>query len=569
MYAVNRIVAVCTAIVLVSPAVLSAQTSRLDKSLAEHMGPNLIRSAIGVTRQGTAIPCVVSLDDLDFNTKKTRVLIVAGMQGDDGSTLIATDALRWFYQDDAAKSLRDRFAVSMLPCVNVDAFAAGRVGGNDSGGNPAIGYPPKGESYNSKTDPEAQYLWRWLGMHSPDLVIELRSSDSVVAGDELVAQLPQVAASSTGTIPAKRINSSARGGAELLAGELRLLVEKPIDPSPARKELQSRVARDAVKVATQLSKFYGHDLKQIAYIPAMALVGRIRLGELTSNSSHLADVEKIVAAHLEKAPAVSAKSAGSDVAGYQVFSLLATAVPQKKAAYLTLAKAAADVGFQADGTPLKSMPNTSEMSDAVFMGCPILAQVGKLTGDSKYYEQCLRHLRFMNDLNVRKDGLHRHSPLDQTAWGRGNGFPALGLSLALTEIPVTFSGREEILAAHRDHLEALLAHQDPTGCWHQVVDHPESYRELSSTCMITFAMARGVRLGWLDREKFEPAIRRGWYAIRSRVAADGGLVDVCTGTGKQRSLRDYYDRPAILGRDPRGGAMSLLVATEIAAWEKR
>ena len=51
----------------------------------------------------------------------------------------------------------------------------------------------------------------------------------------------------------------------------------------------------------------------------------------------------------------------------------------------------------------------------------------------------------------------------------------------------------------------------------------------------------------------------------ARIGHDGGLVDVCTGTGKQKSLRDYLDRPAILGSDPRGGAMALLLATELAA----
>jgi rhamnogalacturonyl hydrolase YesR len=205
------------------------------------------------------------------------------------------------------------------------------------------------------------------------------------------------------------------------------------------------------------------------------------------------------------------------------------------------------------------------MSDAVFMGCPILAQVGRLTGDRKYFDMCLRHMRFMTQLNVRKDGLHRHSPLDETAWGRGNGFPALGLALSLTDLPTDDPGRAEMLAAFRAHLAALLPHQDPTGCWHQVVDVPASYRELSCTCMITFAMLRGVREGWLEREKYEPAIRRAWYAIRTRVAENGSLVDICAGTGKQTSLRDYFDRPAILGPDPRGGAMALLVATEMLA----
>ena len=45
------------------------------------------------------------------------------------------------------------------------------------------------------------------------------------------------------------------------------------------------------------------------------------------------------------------------------------------------------------------------------------------------------------------------------------------------------------------------------------------------------------------------------------------LVDVCTGTGKQKNLRAYYDRMAILGKDARGGAMALLVSTEMAAWQ--
>ena len=45
--------------------------------------------------------------------------------------------------------------------------------------------------------------------------------------------------------------------------------------------------------------------------------------------------------------------------------------------------------------------------------------------------------------------------------------------------------REEMLAAYRAHLTALLPHQDPTGTWRQVIDHPGSYRELTATSMIT------------------------------------------------------------------------------------
>jgi rhamnogalacturonyl hydrolase YesR len=206
------------------------------------------------------------------------------------------------------------------------------------------------------------------------------------------------------------------------------------------------------------------------------------------------------------------------------------------------------------------------MSDSLFMGTAIEAQAGRLTGERKYSDQAVSHFRFMDRLCARPDGLYRHSPLDEAAWGRGNGFPALGLCWTLLELPADHPDREAVLERHRAHLRAMLRHQDPTGAWHQVVDRPESYRELTATCMTAWAMARGVREGWLDREEFDPAIRRAWAAIRTRVADDGRLVDVCTGTGKQTSLRAYYDRGAILGRDPRGGAMALLAATELARY---
>jgi rhamnogalacturonyl hydrolase YesR len=103
--------------------------------------------------------------------------------------------------------------------------------------------------------------------------------------------------------------------------------------------------------------------------------------------------------------------------------------------------------------------------------------------------------------------------------------------------------------------------------WHQVIDHPESYREFTATAMITFAMLRGLRKGWLERSRFQPAVKRAWDALKTRIAPNGDLVDVCTGTGKQQTLREYFDRTAILGPDDRGGAMALMVATEMAYWQ--
>ncbi len=214
------------------------------------------------------------------------------------------------------------------------------------------------------------------------------------------------------------------------------------------------------------------------------------------------------------------------------------------------------------------MPFHNEMSDAFFMGIPILAEVGQLTANPKYFDMALRHMKFMQNLCLRPDNIYRHSPLNEVAWGRGNGFPALGLALSLSAMPADHPDRADMLHAFRNHLEALTQHQDPTGMWHQVIDHPESYRELTATSMITFAMLRGMRSGWLDRDIYEPVADRAWEALKTRIAPSGELVDVCTGTGKQKTLRDYFDRTAILGHDDRGGAMALMVSTEMAYWRR-
>jgi len=77
-------------------------------------------------------------------------------------------------------------------------------------------------------------------------------------------------------------------------------------------------------------------------------------------------------------------------------------------------------------------------------------------------------------------------------------------------------------------------------------------------------MERGIRNGWLDPAAYQPRVNRAWGAVQVRVGKDGQLVDVCESTNKQNSLQDYLHRAAILGADPRGGAMAMLFATEMA-----
>lgn len=324
-------------------------------------------------------------------------------------------------------------------------------------------------------------------------------------------------------------------------------------------------ARTPREVAEQLASVYGHKLDQVAYIPALPLVAKLRLTKITGDEKYATEVRKIVEPFRtgEKSPV---PKSGSEQAGHLLFAALAerSSGPDRER-WIALCRIAADQIFDDSGKALAVMPFHNEMSDAVFMAGPILAATGKLTGDRKYFDAAAVHLASMRTFCLREDGLYRHSPLCEAAWGRGNGFPALGLALALSDWPEDHPAFQPLVEEFRKHIAALKNHHDPkTNCWHQVIDHPESYDEYSCTCMIGVAMARGIRLGWLSRDDYQPHVDRAWQAIESRTSPNGDLVNVCTGTGKQKTLQDYFDRPAINGKDDRGGAMGLMFATELA-----
>ena len=93
-----------------------------------------------------------------------------------------------------------------------------------------------------------------------------------------------------------------------------------------------------------------------------------------------------------------------------------------------------------------------------------------------------------------------------------------------------------------------------------------TYHEMSATCMTGYALARGLRGGWLPADEFGPAADSAWSAASQRIDDKGGLVDVCAGTGPQRgadnTARAYINRPAESGFDDRGASLLLILAND-------
>lgn len=472
---------------------------------------------VGLAARGTRIEAT----EVEGGSGPT-VLLLGGMKGADESTKIVKEEIRRFQE---SKETGRRFRLLAVPVANPE-------------GN-TLTFPPVGTAY--RDNPESHALWRWIAMAAPDLV--------VVAGEEdfgLAEGLSQNAVAGVGQIPARR--------EETKLGILRKL-PRTIPRSPAHREMGRRVARSPRQVADELAITYGHDFAEPVYIPAVALIGQIRLG-------NIAEVQRLVASYVDGSKNSLARPSSPALAGHLVFAELARRTGDAR--YVALVRKVADLGFTDRGEMKESMPLHDEMSDSVFMGCPILAKAGALTGERKYFDMAVRHFAFMEKLDLRPDGIYRHSPLTDAAWGRGNAFPALGLALTLADFPKDHPDYSRLLLAFQQHMSALSRFQDAEGMWREVVDEPASYPEFSATAMIGTAMSMGIRNGWLDARSYQLRVDRAWDAIARRIGPDGQLVDVCESTGKQKSKEDYLRRAAILGQDPRGGAMALLFATELS-----
>ena len=488
------------------------------------------RWTIALTAGGAAIE---ALGVTGASTTSPTVLLVGGLQGKDQSSDAVAREVAAF---EARPQNQRRFRLLAIPLANPDAQA--------------LQFPPAGVAYRENI--ESHVLWRWIGTQAPDLVLIAGPDDAAAAA--LADALSTAVVAEIGRIPARRVDA----GATMLDA-----LTAPIAPSPARQELDRRRMRTPRAFAEQLARVYGQDFAQPNYIAAMAIIGRLRLGEQAA-------VAPLIAPYLDGTRDSFAKPSQSALAAHLLFFEFARAggpegpplrEMQERANALVLRAAAS--GFTESGELREFMPLHGGWSDSLFMDVPILAKAGALSGDRRYFDMAARHAAFMQRIVLRPDGLYRHQVSAEAAWGRGNAFPALGMALTLSDFPADHPAYPSLLASFQRHMAALARHQDENGMWRNVIDRPGAYSEYSATAMIATAMLRGIRRGWLDGAAYQPLVDSAWRAILARTTIDGRIVDAAESTGTRGLTdNDYLRRAAILGRDDRSGGMAMFFATE-------
>lgn len=204
-----------------------------------------------------------------------------------------------------------------------------------------------------------------------------------------------------------------------------------------------------------------------------------------------------------------------------------------------------------DGTLARNRPQPNTLwLDDLYMSLPAMAQMGVLTGETKYFDEAVRQYRqFAERMFNPEKGLYMHGwvqdmdPHPQFHWARANGWALMTKIELLDALPVNHPGRTYILQMLKAHVKGLAALQDGTGFWHQLLDRSDSYLETSATAIYSYCIARAVNKGWLDAKAYGPMALLAWNAVSTKINANGQIEGTCVGTGMGFDPAFYYYRP--------------------------
>ncbi len=163
-------------------------------------------------------------------------------------------------------------------------------------------------------------------------------------------------------------------------------------------------------------------------------------------------------------------------------------------------------------------------------------------------------------------------------WGRAIGWYAMALVDVLDYVPENHSRREQIVAILNRLSVALAQVQDvTTGLWYQVLDQGAragNYLESSASCMFVYALAKGVRQGYLP-EQYLAIARKGYQGIVQEfitIEAEGlvTLEKTCAVAGLGGNpYRDgsfaYYVGERVAANDYKGVGPFILASLEMEA----
>jgi unsaturated rhamnogalacturonyl hydrolase len=229
--------------------------------------------------------------------------------------------------------------------------------------------------------------------------------------------------------------------------------------------------------------------------------------------------------------------------------------------------------------------------DGIYMAAPFYATFARRFGEPAAFDD-IAHQIMLIEQHTRdpNSGLLYHA-WDESAqqrwaspdtgcsphfWGRAMGWYAMALVDVLDEFPADHPRHPEIVAILNRLAAATAQVQDTaSGLWYQVLDQGAragNYHEASASCMFVYALAKGVRQGYLPANYLVVAQQGYDGIVRDLITVDvQGLVTlerVCAvaglgGNPYRDGSYDYYVGERVAANDYKGVGPFILAALEI------
>jgi rhamnogalacturonyl hydrolase YesR len=189
--------------------------------------------------------------------------------------------------------------------------------------------------------------------------------------------------------------------------------------------------------------------------------------------------------------------------------------------------------------------------DAIQMGMPVMAQLGDLFKNPRYFEKMYRMYSFTKTKHGNtglfnpKDGLwwrdvnfmppYKEPNGKNCYWSRGNGWVYAALVRVLALIPDDEAHRTEYINDFVAMSKALKACQRDDGFWNTSLHDPDNFggKETTGTSLFVYGMAWGINNGILDRTEYLPVALKAWNALSNDAVHPNGFLGWVQSTGKE------------------------------------
>lgn len=173
--------------------------------------------------------------------------------------------------------------------------------------------------------------------------------------------------------------------------------------------------------------------------------------------------------------------------------------------------------------------------DALFMAPPTFAKLAKDLKDKNYLEKNDKFFQETYDLLYDKQEhlfardasylpeTKREANGKKIFWSRGNGWVLGGLVRLLKELPKDYPKRAFYLNLYKEMAAKILTLQQSDGLWRSSLLDPDSFPggEASGSGFYLYSLAWGINNGHLDKNKYLPAVKKGWISLNGLVTPEG------------------------------------------------